>query len=131
MRRFTLQFGLLNASFQTGPLSQPFLLHNHPPLPRQVAPLQHSDLQSLGTSMDFPSRPVCSPFSRLLDQTWSQLPSNLLHAPLFYSVYLSTSAGVQLIPNQLHGSESPVMTEIMTDGHLPPQLPNLHSPLQL
>lgn len=130
MHRSTLQFGLLNARSQAGPLSQAFLLHCS-------TACQNSGFVLCATlvSQHLHGFPLQATVQLLL----MPAPSHLVPAafqpppcsPLFCFVNLSTSAGVQLIPNQLPGSESSVRTEIITDRHLPLQLPNLHSPPQL
>lgn len=130
---FSLQFGLLNARSQAGPLSQSFLLHCS------------TGCQNSGLVLCATHQPLVSQHLHgfpLQASVWPLLmpaPSHLVPAalqpppcsPLFCSINLSTSAAVQLIPNQLPGSESSVRTEIMTDRHLLLQLPNLHSPPQL
>lgn len=128
MHRFTLRFGLLNASFQAGPLSQPFLLHKPLRWLHCSTVYQNSGLVLCATYQPLVSQPLHgfplqASVQLLLMTARSDLVPAALQPPpcslvLFYSIYLSTSAGVQLIPNQPHGSESSVMTEIMTDRHL-------------
>lgn len=108
------------------PLSQPFLLHNpltwfHCSTVCQDSSPSESPRSSLPGQGAAPSH-VCS-----ITPGPSSPPRFL--RDLSCSI-LSISAH-QLGFNQLPGSESSVRTEIVTDRHLPVQLPNLHFPLQL